>query len=128
MRKIKEHFLPRLARGTHFCLVSEKFEKKTCSLHCCVVAFVPSLAQVLTVSFIAGSIIEGHSNGIAASLPACHGSPADCGCPAVCPNLTETERFGSGNVVNVRVATGTPVCNGDCQNNTVNRLAAPIGH
>eukprot|EP01052_Picozoa_sp_SAG31_P011130 SAG31_NODE_624_length_13465_cov_11.802708_3_plen_480_part_00 len=82
----------------------------------------PAPSQVLKVAFVAGAILEGHSNGIARSPPTCYGSPSDCGCPTVCPNLTAAERVGSGNVVNVRVRTGSPVCSGDCSRNVVNRL------
>ena len=86
----------------------------------------PAPSQVLTVAFVAGAILEGQSNGIAPSLPTCYGSPSDCGCPAVCPNLTATERIGSQNAVNVRVPTGAPLCSGDCSRNAVHRLNATI--
>ena len=86
----------------------------------------PAPSQVLTVAFVAGAVIEGHSNGIAHSLPTCYGSPNTCGCPAACPNLTAATRVGSDNVVNVRVRTGTPVCSGDCSRNAVNQLNATM--
>ena len=79
------------------------------------------------MAFVAGAILEGQSNGIAHALPTCYGSPSDCGCPAVCPKLTDAERVGSNNVVNVRVRTGTPVCSGDCSRNALNWLNTSLG-
>ncbi len=85
----------------------------------------PSTTQVMTVAFVAGSVLEGQSNGIAPTLPNCYGSGGECGCPTVCPNLTAAERVGSGNVVNIRVPISKePVCEGDCKSNEVNRLNA----
>ena len=83
----------------------------------------PSSTQILDVAFVAGSVLEGQSNGIAPSLPTCYGSPSECGCPTTCSNLTAAERVGSDNVVNVRVSLAqAPVCSGDCQNNSIHFL------
>jgi hypothetical protein len=85
----------------------------------------PSTTQVMTVAFVAGTILEGPSNGIAPTLPNCYSSVSGCECPTRCPNLTATERVGSKNVVNVRVPLAkAPVCEGDCESNTVNRVDA----
>lgn len=65
---------------------------------------------------------EGPSIGPAAALPTCYGTAKECGCPATCPQLAPAKRVGSGNVVNLQVATGTPVCSGDCKSNNVNPL------
>ena len=47
----------------------------------------PAPDQALTVAFIAGSTTEGHSNGIAASLPDCYGSRKLPNRPIIDPEL-----------------------------------------
>ena len=79
----------------------------------------PSPTQEFTAAFVAGSMVEGESFGPAATVPTCHGTAKECDCSPNCRQLTPTTRVGSGNVVNLHVATGAPVCSGDCKSNKI---------
>ena len=84
----------------------------------------PLPTQEFTAAFIAGSMTEGKSTGPSATIPTCHGTAKECGCAPTCPQLTPAKRVGSGNVVNLLVATGKSVCSGDCTHNKIVPAAA----